>query len=123
MHVGFRPSSLGGASIDVADARLQRPLKCTGLLGQSHAEADRGGDGSDQFRSRPVAVAERIFVSCGTYESLIYENRSLVPVLQATGMDVQYVEARDGHNWENWRDRLREGLSWLFPGPLLLVYE
>ena len=55
------------------------------------------------------------------YESLIYENRSLVPLLQATGMDVRYVEARDGHNWENWRDRLREGLSWLFPGPLLLV--
>ena len=35
------------------------------------------------------------------------------------GMDVRFVEARDGHNWENWRDRLRDGLSWLFPGPLL----
>src|SRR5439155_24657040 len=67
--------------------------------------------------------AERVFVSCGMYESLIYENRSLVPLLQSSGMDVRYVEARDGHNWENWRDRLREGLSWLFPGPLLLVYE
>ena len=75
------------------------------------------------FRGAPVAVSERIFVSCGTYESLIYENRSLVPVLQATGMDVRYIESRDGHNWENWRDRLREGLSWLFPGPLLLIYE
>lgn len=77
----------------------------------------------NQFRSRPVAVSERVFVTCGIYESLIYENRSLVPVLSATGMDVRYVEAADGHNWENWRDRLREGLSWLFPGPLLLVYE
>lgn len=77
----------------------------------------------NQFRSRPRAVADRIFVSCGTYESLIYENRSLVPILTATGMDIRYVEAPDGHNWENWRDRLREGLSWLFPGPLLLMYE
>jgi enterochelin esterase family protein len=77
----------------------------------------------NQFRAQPMAVAERVFVSCGMYESLIYENRSLVPMLQSTGMDVRYVEARDGHNWENWRDRLREGLSWLFPGPLLLVYE
>ena len=77
----------------------------------------------NQFRAHPMAVAERVFVSCGMYESLIYENRSLVPMLQSTGMDVRYVEARDGHNWENWRDRLREGLSWLFPGPLLLVYE
>jgi enterochelin esterase-like enzyme len=75
------------------------------------------------FRSAPVAVSEKIFVSCGTYESLIYENRSLAPVLRATGMDVRYVEARDGHNWENWRDRSREGLSWLFPGPLMLIYE
>jgi enterochelin esterase-like enzyme len=77
----------------------------------------------NRFRSRPVAVSERVFVTCGIYESLIYENRSVVPVLSATGMDVRYVEAADGHNWENWRDRLREGLSWLFPGPLLLVYE
>ena len=71
------------------------------------------------FRDEPEAVSERVFVSCGMYESLIYENRSLVPLLQSTGMEVRYVEARDGHNWENWRDRLREGLSWLFPGPLL----
>jgi enterochelin esterase-like enzyme len=77
----------------------------------------------NKIRARPVAVSERIFMSCGIYESLIYENRSLVPVLQSTGMDVRYVEAPDGHNWENWRDRLRDGLSWLFPGPLLLVYE
>ena len=47
----------------------------------------------------------------------------MVPILQRTGMEVRYVEAWDGHNWENWRDRLREGLSWLFPGPLWMVYE
>jgi enterochelin esterase family protein len=77
----------------------------------------------NHYRAEPIAMSERVFVSCGMYESLIYENRSLVPILTATGMEVRYVEARDGHNWENWRDRLREGLSWLFPGPLLLVYE
>ncbi len=77
----------------------------------------------NEFRRAPAKVADRVFVSCGTYESLIYENRSFVPILQKTGMDVRYVEARDGHNWENWRDRLREGLSWLFPGPLWFVYE
>jgi len=75
------------------------------------------------YRENPIAVSERVFVSCGTYESLIYENRSLLPHLQASGMDVRYVEARDGHNWENWRDRLREALSWLFPGPLWYIYE
>ena len=40
-----------------------------------------------------------------------------------TGADVRLVEAQDGHSWVNWRDRLREGLTWLFPGPLWMVYE
>jgi len=75
------------------------------------------------FRKDPGRPAERVFVSCGIYESLIYYNRSLAPVLQATGMDVRYLEAKDSHNWENWRDRMRGGLSWLYPGPLWMVYE
>jgi enterochelin esterase family protein len=77
----------------------------------------------NRYRAAPVSISERVFVSCGVYESLIYENRSLVPIFGRTGMEVRYVEARDGHNWENWRDRLREGLSWLLPGPLMFVYE
>ena len=84
---------------------------------------DRVVEFVNQVREAPTAVSERVFVSCGVYESLIYENRSLVPLLDATGMQVRFVEARDGHNWENWRDRLRGGLSWLFPGPLMFVYE
>jgi enterochelin esterase family protein len=75
------------------------------------------------FRDHPAKVSERVFVSCGKYESLIYENRSLVPLLQAAGMDVRYTESRDGHNWENWRDQLRGGLTWLFPGPIGMIYE
>jgi enterochelin esterase family protein len=84
---------------------------------------DRVVEFVNAFRDEPRAVSERVFLSCGVYESLIYENRSLVPLLDATGMRVKLVEARDGHNWENWRDRLREGLSWLFPGPLMMIYE
>jgi len=76
----------------------------------------------NNYRADPVAVSERLFLSCGMYESLIYENRSLVPLLETTGMDIRYVEARDGHNWEAWRDRLRAGLSFLFPGPMWWVY-
>ena len=77
----------------------------------------------NRFRRRPGKPSEQVFLSCGVYESLIYYNRSLVPLLQDTGMQVRVREANDGHNWENWRDRLREGLSWLFPGPLWHVYE
>jgi enterochelin esterase-like enzyme len=84
---------------------------------------DRVVEFVNAFRKNPGKPSERVFVSCGTYESLIYENRSIVPLLQSTGTSVRYVEARDGHNWENWRDRLRPALSWLFPGPLWMVYE
>ena len=77
----------------------------------------------NEYRKNPFALAEKIYLSCGIYETLIYENRSLVPLLQAQGMQIKFEEARDAHNWENWRDRLRSGLSWLFPGPLWMVYE
>ena len=75
------------------------------------------------FRANPGKPVDRVYVSCGIYEPMIYYNRSMVPLLEQTGMEVRYTEARDGHNWENWRDRLREALSWSFPGPLWRVYE
>lgn len=77
----------------------------------------------NEFKKAPGKPAEQVFLSCGVYESLIYFNRSLVPTLQDAGMAVRFKEANDGHNWENWRDRLRDGLTWLFPGPLWMVYE
>ena len=77
----------------------------------------------NSFRAKPGRPSERVFLACGIYESLIYYNRSMYPLLQATGMSVRLTEVRDGHNWENWRDRLREGLSWLMPGPQWMVYE
>lgn len=77
----------------------------------------------NEFREKPGHPADKIYISCGMYESLIYENRSLVPRLHQQGIDVHFEEARDAHNWENWRDRLQNGLSWLFPGPVWMVYE
>jgi enterochelin esterase family protein len=77
----------------------------------------------NEFRRSPGRPSARIFLACGIYESLIYENRSMVPLLQKHGMELRYQEVPDGHNWENWRDRLRAGLSWLFPGPLWMIYE
>jgi enterochelin esterase-like enzyme len=77
----------------------------------------------NRYRATPRRVADRLFVSCGVYEPLIVPNRSMVPVFESAGMTVRYVEARDGHSWENWRDRLRAGLSWIFPGPQKFYYE
>jgi enterochelin esterase family protein len=75
------------------------------------------------YREKPRRVADRVFMTCGVYEPLIVPNRSMVHVFESTGMTVRYAEARDGHSWENWRDRLRDALSWLYPGPQKLYYE
>ncbi len=77
----------------------------------------------NRYRARPRHIADRMFISCGVYEPLIVPNRSMVPVFEGTGATVRYVEARDGHSWENWRDRLRDGLSWIYPGPQKFYYE
>lgn len=131
---GIMGASLGGV------ASLHTAWKNPGLFGRlllqsgSFAFSDLGpherGPVFDpvvrfmnRFRHEPGSPGEKIYMSCGIYESLIYENRSLVPRLQAQGIEVRFEEARDAHNWENWRDRLRNGLSWLFPGPVWMVYE
>jgi enterochelin esterase family protein len=77
----------------------------------------------NRYRARPTRVADRMFVSCGVYEPLIAPNRSMVPTFESTGMTTRFVETRDGHNWENWRDTLRDALSWVYPGAQKFVYE
>ena len=131
---GLAGASLGGV------AALHTASRYPALFGQlllqsgSFAFSDLGHHKKDpvfdpvvrfinDYRNDPFVVAEKIYMSCGTYESLIYENRSLLPVFKDLGMQIYFEEARDAHNWENWRDRLRRGLSWLFPGPLWMVYE
>ena len=77
----------------------------------------------NRYRARPTRVADRVFVSCGVYEPLITPNRSMVPTFESTGMTTRFVQTRDGHNWENWRDTLRDALSWVYPGAQKFVYE
>jgi enterochelin esterase family protein len=62
-------------------------------------------------------------MSCGVYEPLIIPNRAMVLTLEGIGVEVRFDEVRDGHSWENWRDRLRDGLSWIFPGAQKYFYE
>jgi enterochelin esterase family protein len=75
------------------------------------------------LRLDPARIRARVFLSCGTFEGLIVYNRSIAPLMRAAGLQVRFVESADGHNWIGWRDRLRDGLSWSFPGHLWMTYE
>ena len=77
----------------------------------------------NRYRERPRRLADKLFVGCGVYEPLITPNRSMVLTFESAGMAVRFLETRDGHTWENWRDSLRDALSWVYPGPQKLVYE
>lgn len=132
-HTGLMGASFGGVSS--LYTAWKRPGVFDRLLLQSGSfvftdigEHGRGPlfdpvvDFVNALRADPGELPPRIYMSCGVFESLIYYNRSLAPLLRARGLQVRFVESPDGHNWIGWRDRLREGLAWLFPGHLWMVY-
>jgi enterochelin esterase-like enzyme len=124
-------ASFGAIAALSAACRSPRTYASLALMSGSFVYADAGTDHGggpvfdpvvklvNRYRERPRRVADRLFMSCGSYEPLIIPNRAIVRVFETAGMDVRYVEARDGHTWENWRDRLRDALTWVFPGPAL----
>lgn len=75
------------------------------------------------FRTDSQRLEGRVHLSCGVFESLIQFNRAMLPILRERGLEVRYSEAQDGHNWIAWRDRLRGGLTWLYPGHLWMWYD
>lgn len=75
------------------------------------------------YRKEPERIDAQTYLSCGVFESLIQFNRALVPLMRESGLRVRFSEAQDGHNWIAWRDRLREGLCWLYPGHLWMWYD
>lgn len=96
----------------------------TGMILQSGTFAQTRGWGSAQHLLAPIAtllhrlelsaLPRRTFLSCGTFERMIGENRFMAKRMERAGIKVKYVESRDGHTWEAWRDRLSEALDWVF---------
>jgi enterochelin esterase family protein len=65
------------------------------------------------LRRGPRLDGTRAFVSTGELEGLASENRALAGFLRERGADVLFKSAWDGHHWHNWRDQLRDGLTWV----------
>ena len=76
----------------------------------------------NKVRERPALVADRIFLTYGVFEPLVEPDRAMVDVLEQMTETLKVVEGLDGHNWVAWRDRLLDGLGWLFPGEARLIY-
>jgi len=74
------------------------------------------------IRAQPQQVVEQIFLSYSAFERSAQRNLAMVDVLRRMADEVRVVESLDGHTWTGWRDRLLEGLSWLFPGEQRFVY-
>lgn len=68
-------------------------------------------DFMERFLAAPGRPADRIYQSCGRYEGLIPENRSMSEELAGLGIDAVYHETADGHHFHNWRNTMKQALS------------
>lgn len=64
--------------------------------------------------AHPQHLPPRLVLSCGTYDGLVEDHRTLIPRLLEVHPDVTYDEINSGHHWRCWRDRLEPDLLTLF---------
>lgn len=55
----------------------------------------------------------RIYMACGTSDSLLPGNRTFRDYLQSRDAALTYVEAPGKHNWDFWNDQILKVLKWL----------
>lgn len=63
-----------------------------------------------QTENRPVP---KMYMCCGTEDSLISANRDLRDFLTAKGVDLTYAEGPGRHDWEFWDTYIKKILDWL----------
>lgn len=131
--------ALGGASfggIAALTAAVRAPGFYGGLLLQSPSFlftlVGRGHDGGPVFdpvvrfvnsiRTNPRRVVAHTFLSYGAFERSAHRILAMVDTLEHMSDEVRVVQSLDGHTWTGWRDRMLDGLSWLFPGDARFVY-
>lgn len=68
------------------------------------------------LKRAPGLEGVRAFVSTGELEGLASDNRALAEVLADRGIEVLFQSSWDGHHWHNWRDQLRDALTWVLGG-------
>ncbi len=59
------------------------------------------------------AALPKIYLACGTEDSLLEGNRKLRDCLRAAGADVTYEEGPGGHEWNFWDRYIQRVIDWL----------
>ena len=55
----------------------------------------------------------KVYMACGEQDGLLSVNRRLCDFLRQGGVDVTWRQVSGGHNWDFWRDQIRQVLDWL----------
>ncbi len=57
----------------------------------------------------------RLYISCGTYDSLYYQHEYFVPALEENGWDVaSYEEEGASHEWGFWDEQIRSFINFIY---------
>ena len=103
-----RPGAFGGAVLQSGTFVLDERR----LAGREHPVYARAARLMRALRRAPSLPAARIHVSTGELEGLAKESRALAELLDERGVEVRFESSWDGHHWHNWRDGLRDALTW-----------
>jgi len=76
----------------------------------------------NSVRAHPKKVTDRIFLTYGAFEPLAVPDRAMAEVLERMWRGAPGDGGARRPHWINWRDRLLDGLGWLFPGEARLIY-
>lgn len=63
-----------------------------------------------QFHDDQRPLPPRIYLSIGRFEGMLAENLQLADQLRDRGSDIAVEVTADGHDWGNWRNRMRAAL-------------
>lgn len=82
-----------------------------------------GRDTVGWYAREPSRLVERLvragqpvpalYFDCGVSDVYLDQNRAFAATLRRLGLSYRYHEPRGGHEWDYWRARLPESLTWL----------
>ncbi len=109
---GVLGASFGGLMAMYTGLRL--PEIFGHVLSQSGVFEIEGRDFVAVELIRHAPARPRIHMDVGTLDSLLRDNRRLVPLLRERGFDLTYREYNGAHNYTSWRDHVHLGLETMF---------